>query len=481
MKKASFMTLLSFWIIAGHTQDIPVDYSEAFHLIEVWLEAQKDFEQLPGISAAVIDDQDIIWSGGFGTASMKDNVKTEASTLYSICSISKLFTSIAIMKLYNEGKLRLEDRIDDLLPWYDLKQAFNESWPITIRSLLSHSSGLPRESDFPYWSGPDFYFPSRIEMREALVEQETMYPSSTHFQYSNLGMTLLGEVVEEVSGMSYDEYIRQNILAPLGLEDTRTELPESLHGDRFAVGYSAINRNGERERVSLFQAKGIKAAAGYSSNVIDLGKLASWQFRLIDSTEAEILEPSTLKYMYNVHWTDPDWNNTWGLGFKVYRGPGGKKMVGHGGSCPGYRTQLQLDVENKRAIVVMINANGVNPSKYINGIGAILKKAEAGSRKEEPENEGEIVDLEEYSGFYSNFPWGAEIYLFPWKGRLGSMNLPRDSPGSFTTFEHVKDDVFQRTGKGDRPGDKIFFERNSEGEIVRFRRQFNYKEKIDRQ
>ena len=65
------------------------------------------------------------------------------------------------MKLYDEGKLRLDDRIDDLLPWYDLEQKFTASGPITVRSLLTHSSGLPREANFPYWTGPDFPFPTQ--------------------------------------------------------------------------------------------------------------------------------------------------------------------------------------------------------------------------------------------------------------------------------------------------------------------------------
>ena len=136
------------------------DYSEAQHLINVWLEAQRSFDHLPGITALVIDDQEVLWSGAFGMANLKDQIKTEPASLFSICSISKLFTSVAIMKLYDDGKLRLDDRVSDLLPWYNLKQKYPESGPITVRSLMTHSSGLPRESKHAYWSGPDFAFPS---------------------------------------------------------------------------------------------------------------------------------------------------------------------------------------------------------------------------------------------------------------------------------------------------------------------------------
>ncbi len=93
-------------------------------------------------------------------AGIENEVKAEPSTLFSICSISKLFTSVAIMKLYDEGKLRLDDSASDLLPWYNLEQKYPDSGPITVRSLLTHSSGLPREAAYPYWTGPDFPFPT---------------------------------------------------------------------------------------------------------------------------------------------------------------------------------------------------------------------------------------------------------------------------------------------------------------------------------
>ncbi|MCK4746034.1 MAG: beta-lactamase family protein, partial [Bacteroidales bacterium] len=303
MKKICFIATFFLLISAVYSQDKKKDYSEAFQLIEIWLDAQKDYDQLPGISAVVVEDQEVLWSGAFGLANIENDMIAKSSTLYSICSISKLFTSVAIMKLYDEGKLRLDDKVDDLLPWYDLEQQFGDSWPVTVRTLLTHSSGLPREANFPYWTGPDFPFPSSESIKAELENQETLYPSSTYFQYSNLGLTLLGEIVEEVSGIPYDDYVKLNILDPIGLENTRTELPEDQYGQDLAIGYSALKREQNRDKVELFRANGITPAAGFSSNVLDLGKFASWQFRLMDSTITEILNPSTLKYMQNVHWT----------------------------------------------------------------------------------------------------------------------------------------------------------------------------------
>ena len=135
MKKLLLLTVIAVTAISGTAQENQTNYSEALELIEVWLDAQRDYDQVPGMSVIVVDDQEVLWSAAFGMANQEDQVEATPSTLYSICSISKLFTSVAIMKLYDEGKLRLDDDIQDLLPWYNLKQRYEDSWPITIRRI----------------------------------------------------------------------------------------------------------------------------------------------------------------------------------------------------------------------------------------------------------------------------------------------------------------------------------------------------------
>ena len=461
----------------AYSQKDKKDYTEAFKLIEVWLDAQKDFEYLPGITAIVVEDQEILWTGAFGMANIEESIKAEPSTICSICSISKLFTSVAIMKLYEDGKLRLDDEINDILPWYNLEQQYPESGPITIRSLLTHSSGLPREADYPYWTEPDFPFPTQEEIKSKLGEQETLYPSSTYFQYSNLGLTLLGEIVEEVSGIPFEDYVSKNILEPLGLSDTQTKLPESLYGEKLAVGYGAITRDREREKINFFQANGIGPAAGFSSNVLNLGKFASWQFRLLDTTITEIIKPSTLKYMQRVHWTDPDWKTTWGLGFKVYKGIDGVTWVGHNGSCPGYKSSLLLNTKDKRAFSVMINANGTNPAKYIYGMNSILSKVKVPEKNDTSQNN----EFLEYTGYFTDQPWEAEIYVGTWQDKLVTFSLPSSSPWeSLTFFKHIKGDTFQRIRDDKELGESLVFVRDEAGKIIQFKRHGNYAKKVDR-
>src|SRR5210317_1135514 len=101
------------------------------------------------------------------------------------------------MQLRDADKLTLWDSVGKHLDWFDIAQEYDGSGPITIESLLTHSSGLPRESDFPYWNGPDFPFPTRQQMIAKLKTQNTLYPAQRYFQYSNLALSLAGEIVQE--------------------------------------------------------------------------------------------------------------------------------------------------------------------------------------------------------------------------------------------------------------------------------------------
>lgn len=461
-------------IIAQNKTGSRTDYAEALRLIDIWLEAQRDYERLPGLSAAVVEDQDIIFAGAYGLADLEKKVKVSPDTIYSICSISKLFTSVAVMQLRDAGKLGLDDLVSEHLPWFDIKQQYPDSGPITIRSLLTHSSGLPRESDYPYWSKPDFNFPTREQLREKLGNQKTLYPPSTYFQYSNLGMSLLGEVVAELSGQSYDDYLREKILKPLGLNDTRPYLPKELWRNRLATGYSSLTRNGTRERLPFFQAEGIKPAAGFSSTVLDLAKFASWQFRLLARGGEEVLKAPTLREMHRVHWMDPDWKTSWGLGFSVYE-IDGQTIVGHGGSCPGYRSLLMIDPGRKQAYVVMINASGTEPEKYARGMRDILKKAAAGKRAD-PEPQ---LNLEDYAGYYDAQPWWGENVVLPWQGNLAVVSLPSDNPArGLTLLRHIEADTFRRIRDDETLGEEVIFERDQSGRVIRMVRHSNYYPKI---
>jgi CubicO group peptidase (beta-lactamase class C family) len=137
-------------------------------------------------------------------------------------------------------------------------------------------------------------------MIERVGEQEMLYRSDLNFQYSNLGLSLAGEIAAATSSVPYPEYVRKRILDPLGLKDSETEHLDRHRGGRLASGYTAPRRDGSRERVPPYQVRGIGPAAGFTSTVEDLGRFASWQFRVLAGEGDAVLDADTLREMQRV-------------------------------------------------------------------------------------------------------------------------------------------------------------------------------------
>ena len=242
-------------------------------LINAWMPVQRHYDRVPAYSWAVVKDQDLLTSGASGLANVEKGEAATAETIYGICSISKLFTGIAALQLRDAGKYRLDDPVSDLLPWFNIERIHEGSPEITLRGLLTHSSGLPRESDSPYWNGPDFDFPTREAMRKRLGDQETLYEASQYFQYSNLGLSLAGEVVAEQSGEDFESYVQEHVLEPMGLADTAADFPTDDREPRVATGYGAPNRKGEILPLPRYNARAIAPAAGFASTALGPGQI----------------------------------------------------------------------------------------------------------------------------------------------------------------------------------------------------------------
>ena len=436
--------------------------AEAAALVRAWLDAQRAYDEVPGMSAAVVHDQDLLWSGGSGFADPSTKKAATADTLYSICSVSKLFTSIAVMQLRDEGKLALSDPVARHLTWFTIPPA-EEGGTVTVENILTHSSGLPRESDFPYWSGK-FEFPTREQIIERVRSQTMLHPSDTYFQYSNLGLTLAGEIVAAASNKPYETHIRERILQPLGLSSTYTEIPVEEKGKRLATGYSARRRDGNRTPLPLFTTRGIAPAAGFASTANDLAKFASWQFRTLANQDRNVLSARTLREMYRVHWVDPDFQTYWGLGFAIRRRDD-KTFVGHGGSCPGYRTDLLLKNDEKIGIAVMANASGVNTGEYARVIYEIV--APAASAKEEGSVEPSLAP---YLGSYSDFPWDGETIFVSWGGELAAISAPSMNPiRDMDRYRKTGEHQFRRVRKDDTLAETITFEIGPNGRATGYR------------
>lgn len=443
---------------------------QATALLEAWLDGQRAHDRVPGLSAAVVHDQEVVWIGAFGLADRESGSAATPETIYSVCSISKLFTSLGVMQLRDEGRLRLDDPVGRHLPWFTLRQTAPEWGDITIEGMLTHSSGLPRESDHPYWTGPEFPFPTAEAIRDGLSRQETLYPAEQYFQYSNLGMALLGEIVAARAGTSYTDYITRRVLTPLGMSSTTPEIPAAEHGHRMAVGYGSLNREGVRDRMPLFQARGIAAAAGYASTAGDLAAFLRWQFRLLRSgTNVEVLRAPTLREMHRVHWVDRDMTSSWGLGFAVWRNDN-RTFVGHGGSCPGYRSQVLLDTEHRIGVVVLANAM-INTGQYAQNMYGIMAPALRAAARDTSAGKPVDASLARYAGRYSSQPWGSETLIVPWEDGLASVGLPSTNPmGSMTRLRRVDgaEHTFRRVRSDDTLGETWIFSLDPDGRATHY-------------
>lgn len=450
---------------------------EATALLEQWLDAEQAFKRLPGLSAAVIVDQDVLWQGAYGFADVARKVRATPTTLYSICSISKLFTSVALMQLYEQGKVRLDDPVEKHLPWFQLKSDIHDQADVTVEGILTHAAGLPREAAYPYWSTP-FQFPTREQIQKAVSSQEMLYRPETFWQYSNLGLTLVGEIVIAASGQTFDQYVRTNILTPLGLNDTYTDMPAAERGKRLAVGYGGYPRSGERAILPFYQANGIAPAAGFASTVLDLGKFASWQFRLLDKGGSEVLQANTLRNMQRVHFQDPESQTTWGLGFSVSR-TDNKVFVGHGGSCPGYRTQLTMRPTEKIAVATGINAIDGPATPLAQRAYALMAPAILAAQKD---TAGKIQaadrSLDPYIGVYQS-SFGGEVSVIRWEGGLASIFLPNDNPArAITKYRKVGEHTFKRIRDDGELAEATTFDLDANGKVLRMRSNYNVMPRI---
>jgi D-alanyl-D-alanine carboxypeptidase len=249
--------------------------SAALTVLDSWIAATTALAEQPGLSIGIVQDQNLIWARGYGFADLKRQVPATPATIYRIASISKLFTATSIMQLRDAGKLRLDDPVSSRLPWFSIKKTYTSGPPITIRHLITHTSGLPREVTGVNWS--DLVFPSRAEMTRLVPSQETVYPPEREWKYSNLALSLAGELVSQVSGEPWTRYVERHILAPLRMTSTSAQPVAEMPG--LATGYGRRVPGRARDIEPFVDIAAESPAGNMASNVEDLAKFLALQMR----------------------------------------------------------------------------------------------------------------------------------------------------------------------------------------------------------
>jgi len=294
-------------------------------------------KRLASLAAAVVRDGETIWETAVGLADVEAGLEATPDTQFRLGSITKTFTAAAIMQLRDAGELDLEDALD-----LHVEGAAHRP---TLRRLLSHTSGLQRETQDDAWVS--LRFASVDELVATLGEAEQVLSPGARFHYSNLAYALLGVVVERVSGMPYADYVRRRLLEPLGLTRT-TFLPEAPA----AAGYVAQPyADGVWDAVQV--ETGAWVAAGQLWGTVR--DLCRWAAFLCDPDERVVAKASVEEMRAVQAIDDHDrWTSGYGLGL-VLRRDGERILVGHSGAMPGFIASMVVSPADKVGAAALTN------------------------------------------------------------------------------------------------------------------------------
>lgn len=332
---------------------VPGDYTYTKDYIRWLVQQQMKKHDVTGVSLALIDDQRIVWAEGFGYADKAHSVPATRETLYRAGSITKLFTATAIMQLVERGLLDLDQPITTYLPEFSVKTRFPDAPPITIRHILTHHSGLPRDMLRGMWSSTPQPF---VTVLDDLTTSYVLHPPNYIFSYSNLGMTVLGEVIERVSSMPYATHVSRKIFEPVGM--TTASVETGVATSPFMA--HAYNKGKEEPELSLRDIP----AGGLNASVVDLARFVQMVFAQGSAGDRQVVEPETLKLMLTQQNQDValDLDLKTGLGWwlsdigELHQDTVGT-VASHAGGTYHYMSQLIALPDHKLGAVVMSNSS----------------------------------------------------------------------------------------------------------------------------
>ena len=347
MKKALLLVLIQF-AIAGELCAQSVDQVDAF------VKASMERESIPGVSIAVIKDGKPFIVKGYGLANVEHNVAVKPETIFQSGSVGKQFTAFAVMILVEEGKIGHDDPLSKYIA--DVPNSWK---PLTIRRLLTHTSGL---GDYP----TNFDLQKDGTEEKIFKELQKMSPTfkqGDKWEYSNVAYVTLGVLIRKVTGRFYGDFLRERVFQPLGMVSTRIISEADIVPNR-AAGYRLLKgelKNQEWVAPSL----NTTADGSLYTNALDLIR---WDEAL---RAGRILK----KRSYDEIWSPVKLNNgsshPYGFGWELSN-INGKRLVEHGGSWQGFKTHIARYVDHKLTVIVFANLAQANQDQIAHGIAQIL-------------------------------------------------------------------------------------------------------------
>jgi CubicO group peptidase (beta-lactamase class C family) len=407
---------------------------------------QQQEKRLPSLAAALLRDGELVWETAVGAAEVDSGVEATPDTQYRIGSITKTFTAAAIMQLRDAGKLDLEDTLD--------RHIEGVAHRPSIRRLLSHASGLQRETQNDSWLTLEFAPPD--ELVETLAQAELVLPSGARFHYSNLAYALLGIVVERVSGLSYQDYVRERLFEPVGL--TRVSFTPEPPA---ALGYLA-----QPYADGVWTTVGVETGAWASAGQLwgTAGDICRWGAFLADPDES-VLALSSAEEMRTVQVIAEHerWLSGYGLGLELRR-DGERILAGHGGSMPGFIARLYFSSKEKVAVTALTNESQAALGEL--GLELVRTTIEEWPVAPEPWRIGEPPpdELVPLLGIW--FMESAQL-VFRWReGKLEARFDGMEDWEESAVFERETDDRW-RTVSGPEQGELLRIERGEDGSVAR--------------
>jgi CubicO group peptidase (beta-lactamase class C family)/D-alanyl-D-alanine dipeptidase len=339
---------------AGAADTIPAAdrYTAVAKQVEALIRHEMTSKGLPGLSIALVDDQNIVWAGGFGHAESKRNRPATAETVYRVGSVSKLFTAIGIMQLAEQGLVDLDAPIEKYVPEFRPLNPFNK--PITLRQLVSHRSGLVRESPVGSYFDPDE--PSLADSVDSLNRTHLVYPPTTRTKYSNAGVAVVGYVLERLLNRRFDDVIEENVLKRIGMDRSSFAVtPEIAAHVAAGVMWTYDGRSFAAPTFKL----GTSPAGNLYANMIDLARFLCVLFAGGKTKTGQLLKPDTLQAMWTPQFVGPAEKSGFGLGFSVSE-LDDRRRIGHGGAVYGFATQLSALPDEKLGVAVASNRDVAN-------------------------------------------------------------------------------------------------------------------------
>lgn len=330
-----------------------------------------------------------IFRRGYGAANREWMIPNAIDTRYRIGSITKQFTSAAILRMVDENKLGLDDSINKYLP--GLPARWEQA---TIRQLLAHTSGIPSHTsseDADAQLMPLKHTPQQLI--DLLKDVPLNYEHGTKFMYNNMGYVLLGRIIETVSGMSYQDYLEQKLLKPLKLLNSGYDDGREVVG-RLAQDYTDGPNDVVKGRL-VHMSNAYAAGAMYST----VDDLFAWQQMLINGN---VLSPASQTAMFT------DGGHRYGLGWFI-RENLSRKLYEHGGSIGGYSAMLAYYPDDKVTVIILSNYG----DEVVSKIGGELARLALGVAQAHRQVK---VDPRLYSRFVGQYQLGSAILAIASKG-----------------------------------------------------------------